>query len=199
MQTESAAFKEQLVKLGSFTSDPEHPLGLSTAYKTSFREKASAIQAIIGKAKAHIRRVNLNKAKDLNDAIRTILAEEEEMIVAAEAHKRVYVALSKGGESDLPELLQACPTDSPLLASHSVTAQSWSVELNQLVRNSQMPGLLKNLTAGSERASALQTQQAAESSLEHTLLSADELATLIMEEPPNIIGSLQYEATRHHK
>jgi hypothetical protein len=102
----------------------------------------------------------------------------------AEVLKKLYTALSKGSEPDLPDLLLDCASDDyscaafKVLTNHTVLSQVWSVELNQLVRNSQMPGLIAQLCHTSGRATAIQAAHEANV----TTPTADDIATYIMED-----------------
>jgi len=92
----------------------------------------------------------------------------------------LYTALAKGSESELPDLLADCGGDYlaslEVLSNHSVQSQAWSVELAQLVRNSQMQGLVAHLAAG--RAAAIQTAHEANKATP----TADDVSTYIMED-----------------
>ena len=98
----------------------------------------------------------------------------------AELLKKLYTALAKGSESELPDLLVDCDCDYlasfAVLSNSSVQAQAWSAELAQLVRNSQMQGLVAHLASG--RAAAIQAAHGANNAAP----TADDVATYIMED-----------------
>jgi hypothetical protein len=106
----------------------------------------------------------------------------------AETFRKLYTALGKGSEPDLPDLLLDCAPGEDscaalldsfkVLTNHTVLSQVWSVELNQLVRNSQMPGLIAQLCHTSGRATAIQAAHEANVATP----TADDIATYIMED-----------------
>ena len=177
----------QVAKCDIPETDAEHPLGLSSTFKTMAREKASTLQQVITKAKAHVRRVRLSRASEPDAAITAILDDEEVLIGHAEARKKLFLSLTKGSESDLPDLFHDVVVTGQqvqLTSNHTLLSQIWSVELNQLVRNSQMQGLQEQLCHTSERAAAIQAAHDEDASRP----PADDMAIYIMEDPAHKCG-----------
>ena len=179
VQVELRSCEELLAKADVCDPDAEHPLGLSDDFKKSLKDKAQCLQTIVSKARAHLRRVR-GKPEDIDDAVSDILLEEERLVSVAETRKKLFLALARGNDADAPCLWNECDGQSgEFLRNHSLLSQIWCVELNELVRNSQMSGLLAQLHPTSARAAAIQAAHAADGQCS----SAEDVAVYIMEDP----------------
>ena len=181
MRVELSQLQDALALADVPDADKEHQLGHSVAFKNTFKVQVAALQTMIQKGKAHVRRIRLQHDLCKDQEVRAILALEDEVVDAAEARKKLFSAMSRGGETDLPSLFAACSAQDPskFLTNHSVLSQVWDVELKELVRNSQMIGLMAQLHCSSARAAAIQAAHAADASCSN----ADDVATFIMEDP----------------
>lgn len=135
--------------------DEQHMLGGGAEFHTNLKDRIAKLQAIITKAKAHVRRISgpNGEVEKLPRALASIIFEEEGLMNSCELVKKFLAKFIKNDGSGLLEAFHACEAEAvEWKAGHNIVARVWREEISKELVLGRFEAVCAHFHPSSQRA-----------------------------------------------